>query len=60
MTMLKKSYSLKISLKSVIFNNIIEANYFWELELKIRCYDYEAEIKELKDTIDYLKNEKKL
>ena len=43
-----------------IFNNIIEANYFWELELKIRCYDYEAEIKELKDTIDYLKNEKKL
>ena len=43
-----------------IFRNLVNCSHFWELELRIRCYDYELEIAELKSNNEKLlaENEK--
>lgn len=42
-----------------IFDKVIESSHFWELELRIRIYDYENQIAELNNTIQQLVDENK-
>lgn len=41
------------------FDSMLNTNYFWELELKVRCYDYEFKINELNEINEKLLEENK-
>ena len=52
-------FSLIDDRTTFIFNNVLESSHFWELELRIRGYDYENKINELEDIIENLNDEVK-
>ena len=52
-------FSLIDDRTTFIFENMMESSHFWELELRIRCYDYGIVIKKLKYLNEELMEENK-